>query len=153
MIDFTCIQQTAEQQMRYHAKQMKPGRPYSVSMKEIRPKRTTGPRSQNSRFHGHCTDVSEQTGYTPEEIKAAMKRMAVDDGYKTYLAPDGTEQPRPTRYCDVEEMALLQQVLQRYADIHNLWLTEYDDDEIPYKSLGGRLKKEMEGLDKEINKD
>ena len=106
--------------------------------------RTTGPHSQNSRFHGHCRDIAEQLDYTDEEIKEAMKRMSVELGYPTHLSVDGIQAPLPTRYATVEEMGYLLQTVAKFADENDLYLTEYDDAGIPYHSKGGRTKKEME---------
>jgi hypothetical protein len=113
--------------------------------------RSTGPRSQNSRIHGHAKDISEQLVdddgapiYTPDEVKEAMKRLAVKEGYPTKYSPiDDEVIPKPTRNASVEEAKLLSDVIQRFADEHGMWLTEYDDDG-PYKSVGGRSREEME---------
>ena len=110
--------------------------------------RTTGPHSQNSRFHGHCRDIAEQLDYTDEEIKEAMKRMSVELGYPTHLSVDGIQAPLPTRYATVEEMGYLLQTVAKFADENDLYLTEYDDAGIPYHSKGGRTKKEMEEYQK-----
>ncbi len=111
--------------------------------------RTTGPRSQSARFRGHCDDLSQQVpgGYSPTEIADAMKRMAVEYGYRTRLSVDGIETPVSEGDLSVEEEGLLLRVQQRYADIHGFWLTEYIDSEHPekgvYKSVGGRSYEEM----------
>lgn len=105
--------------------------------------RSKGPRSQNSRIHGNCQDIADQLGeYTMEEVKDAMKRMAVGEGYPTKLSLDGKEIPKPTRNTTVEEANLLLRVIQRFVDEHNLYLTEYDE-EGPYRSVGGRTREEM----------
>lgn len=118
----------------------------TVKIDTPRRPRTTGPHSQNSRFHGHCRDIADQLDYTEEEVKAAMKRMAVENGYPTHLSIDGIQTPLPTRYATVEEMSYLLQTISKFADEHNLYLTEYDDAGIPYHSVGGRSRKEMENV-------
>lgn len=59
--------------------------------------------------------------------------------------------------ASVEQETFINRVLQRYADIHGFWLTEYDDDTDPehpiaYRSVGGRTRKEMETYWKERGK-
>jgi len=71
-----------------------------------------------------------------------MKRMAVSDGYPTHLSIDGVETPLPTRAASVEECKIVLDVIARFADEHNLWLTEVDDDG-EYASIGGRSRSEM----------
>lgn len=110
--------------------------------------RSIGPRSQNSRFWGHCTDIAEQVypDVTPangkQRVHDGMLRMAVPEGYPTYLDINGVETPLPSAESSVEQLSLVCRVLQRYADTHNLWLHEYIA-EGPlkgrvYKSVGGR---------------
>ncbi len=115
--------------------------------------RSTGFRSQNSRLHGNCENLAEQiadveTGvpiYTAEEIKEAMKRMAVSAGYPTRLSIDGREEPLPTRYSSQEEMQTVLDVIKKFADEHEYWLVEYcEETKLPYRSVGGRTKTEME---------
>lgn len=107
--------------------------------------RTTGKNSQNSRFWGHCADIAQQLGgYTPQEIHDAILRMSVSEGYPTRLSIDGKEIPSPTRSVSVEELSIVLDVMQRFADENNLYLTEYDKDDIAYQSIGGRTKNEMD---------
>ncbi len=114
--------------------------------------RSTGFRSQNSRLHGNCENLAEQiadidTGmpiYTAEEIKEAMKRMAVSSGYPTRLSIDGLEEPLPTRHSSLDQMQIVLDVIKKFADEHNYWLIEYaKDTKIPYRSVGGRSREEM----------
>lgn len=116
-------------------------------------KRSSGFRSQNSRLHGHCKDIATQLmdtdsgepTCTAEEVKEAMKRKAVEEGYPTKWSPiDGEVIPLPTRQASVEEMQIILDVVQRFADEHELWLHEYDLDGVPYRSVGGRSREEME---------
>lgn len=118
--------------------------------------RSTGPRSQNNRIWGHCEDIAEQLidpesgkqKYTREEVKDAMMRFAVAEGYPTKWSDlHGEVIPIPTREASVEEAQIVLEVIQRFADRHALWLTEYDLDGVPYRSVGGRTREEMEALD------
>ena len=127
----------------------------------FRPRRT-GYRSGSARLHGHCADLAEQLTdekkgiiYTPDQVKQAMKRMAASEGgWPTTLdVLDGTEQPMSEADASMEQEVFINRVLQRYADIHGFWLTEYDDTDpknpVAYRSVGGRTRKEMETYWKE----
>lgn len=117
--------------------------------------RTTGPRSQNNRLYGHCEDLAEQVldengepRFAKEQIRDAMLRMAVPEGYPTYLDLNGVESPLPDSQASVEQMNVVTRVLQRFADIHNFWLHEYVAEgphkgEV-YRSIGGRSYEEIQ---------
>lgn len=115
--------------------------------------RTTGPRSQNSRWWGHCEDIAAQVypELSPEagkqRVHDGMLRMSVVEGYPTYLDLNGVETPLPSAEASMEQLGLVLRVQQRYADIHNLWLTEYVAEGPHkgkvYKSIGGRSYDEM----------
>lgn len=117
--------------------------------------RSTGKRSQNHHFRGHCRDISLQLvepetdllAYTEGEIADAMKRMAVADGYHTKMSADGIEVPESEAVASMEQENILINVCHRFADEHALWLTEYDDTVDPpvaYRTVGGRTREEME---------
>lgn len=110
--------------------------------KPFRP-RTTGPRSQENKFRGGCRDIAEQLDVPFEDVCEAMRRMAVDEGYPTKFGIDGRESPISTARASREEEAILIRVLHRFADENNLYLTEYDDEEKPFRSVGGRSRTEM----------
>jgi hypothetical protein len=123
--------------------------------------RTTGPRSQNNRFYGHCEDLAEQVldeggepKYDKGQIHDAMLRMSVPEGYPTYLDLNGVETPLPSAQATVEQMNVVTKTLQRYADIHSFWLHEYAADgphkgEV-YRSIGGRSFEEMQKYETRI---
>lgn len=114
--------------------------------------RSVGERSQNSRHWAHCQDIANQLGdsghtYTKEDIDAALRRMSVREGLPTFLNIDGAEEPIHCSEMSVEEASMVERVKQRFADEHNLWLTEYIDPENPkvgtYRSIGGQSYTEM----------
>ena len=120
--------------------------------------RSTGPRSQNNRFYGHCEDLAEQVYKdvrAKQRVHDGMLRMAVSEGYPTYLDINGVESPLPSAESSVEQLGLVCRVLQRYADIHNLWLHEYIKEgplkNLAYKSIGGRSYEEMMRCAPELN--
>jgi hypothetical protein len=117
--------------------------------------RSTGERSQNHHFRGHCRDIAAQvvdieTGvplYTEDEIAQAMKRMAVSNGYPTRLGVDGIEIPESEAVASVEQANVLINTTHQFADEQSFWLHEYDDTVTPpvsYRTVGGRTRKEME---------
>ena len=118
--------------------------------------RSTGYRSQSSRFRGHCDNIAEQVVnakgipvYSAKEIAEAMKRMAVAEGWPTKLSIDGNEVPMSEGDATMEQENILLMVQQRFADSHDLWLYEYDDSvapPVPYKSKCGRTRREMETM-------
>jgi len=117
--------------------------------------RKTGYRSGSARLHGHCADLAEQLTdeskgirYSPEQVKQAMKRMAASEhGWPTFMDIDGTEQPMSEADASVEQETFINRVIQKFADFHGFYLTEYDDADpkhpIAYRSIGGRTKAEM----------
>ena len=124
----------------------------TVRLEAPRRPRTTGERSQNSRHWGHCDDIAEQLTtsqqrYTKEDVDAALRRMSVREGLPTFIGVDGAEEPIHHSEMSVEQADVVERVKQRFADEHDLWLTEYDDSVSPpvaYRSVGGRTRKEME---------
>jgi hypothetical protein len=91
--------------------------------------RTTGPRSQQTRFEGHCEDIAEQLGIPKSRVREALKRMAVtQDGYPARMGMDGVMEPESTSAVSKQEMSALIRRQSSYADMNNLWLTEYDEE-------------------------
>lgn len=109
----------------------------------VKPK-STGSRSQNSRFMGHCRDISEQLRrrdgnplWTPREIREAILWMAVENGYPTKYDLVGRKVPMDWGEASREDAQIAQKTLEAYADQHRLWLHEKDDMGRPYKTIGG----------------
>jgi hypothetical protein len=95
--------------------------------------RTTGPRSQQTRFEGHCEDIAEQLGIPKSRVREALKRMAVtQDGYPARMGMDGVMEPESTSAVSKQEMAALIRRQAAYADMNNLWLTEYAEEKCPF---------------------
>jgi hypothetical protein len=133
---------------------------------------TRGYRSQMARWWGHCADIAEQLSagrrhYTKEQVSESLKVRAVREHYPTEYN-DITDQvePQGLESCTAEDYEILERVKQRFSDEHNLWLTEYDEEcphigrpavgcllcggtgkliePIPYHSIAGRSRREME---------
>ena len=103
MIEFSAIQQTVIDQMQYYQDKMKPGRPYRITLKEIRPKRTTGEFSQNHHLNGHVQQIAEETGNDFTAIKQYIKQRAIGQGYPYTTLPDGKALPKSEADIDVIE--------------------------------------------------
>ena len=120
---------------------------------------STGKHSQMSRIHGNCDCLSKQLStegksFTMEQVKEAMKRMAVSLGYPTELNDiDGVEEPlhlNDPRLTSSDAQKVTE-TIQHFADEHDFYLIEYyGKPPKPYKSLYGMSKEEMEKHHAEI---
>lgn len=54
-----------------------------------RKKRSTGFKSQNAHFNGHCQQISMETGQDFETVKLYVKRQAIPMGLPLKQRPDG----------------------------------------------------------------
>jgi stage V sporulation protein SpoVS len=107
--------------------------------------RTTGPRSQNNKVFGMCTDIVEQfhqagmIDIDVDKVYQAFKRMAVAEGYPTRYNPiDGIEEPESQSRVSVEQDEILIKVIQRFADENNMYLTDYTEDGRQVRTIGGK---------------
>jgi hypothetical protein len=103
MIEFIATAQTAEEQVRYHISQMKTGRQYRFTVKEIRPGRTTGPGGQGAHFNGHIQQIANETGNDFDTIKMYVKEQAVSMGWPYTTLPNGAVLPKSETEVDVVE--------------------------------------------------
>jgi hypothetical protein len=118
-----------------------------------------GFRGQMERWWGHCSDIAEQLSqpgrlYTKERVSDSLKLLAVKEHFPV-MYNDITNQvePKGLADCTAEDYQILEMVKQRFADQHELWLTEYHEvkdpggnvtELIPYKSIQGRTMTQME---------
>jgi len=105
--------------------------------KPVKPKSN----EQVKRIHGHCRCIADQLNagegesYTTEDIKMAMKRMAVSEyGYPAGLAIDGTMQPKSLKTATVDEAMMVIDMIMDFAAAHDLWLWEVDEYGTAYKA-------------------
>lgn len=114
-----------------------------------------GPRGQLNRHWGHCSDIAiqlttEDRVYTKEMVDRALRNLAVREDLPTiYNEIDDSVEPIHSSAWTVEQANIVERVKQRFCDRVPLWLTEYDETDpkkppIPYKSIQGRTRKEME---------
>ena len=101
------------------------------NVKISRPKRprTTGWKSQNHHFRGHCRDILQQTGNSMTVVATAIKEYAVE----FYGYPEdeifGKKKPRSEADLDTVECALLIDATHHFAVEWKLNLRESEEDE------------------------
>jgi len=117
----------------------------TVSIGTPKKPRTTGFRSQNSKVWGMVHDIVNQlTAGGAEDVDEkyvyeAFKRMAVQEGYPSRFNPiDGKEEPESQSLVSVEQDMILISVIMKFADENNFYLTEYDENGLPIKVVGGK---------------
>lgn len=126
--------------------------------------RSIGPRSQNSRTHGNCASISQQTNEragkvvtTPSMIYDLMKRFAVKDnkypGIKFTFGGVTLIEPISQSLATIKDVQGLCETINDYADKNNMWLWEYTHDQKKYKCIGGRSLQEMFRDYPEFNKE
>lgn len=111
--------------------------------------RTTGQRSQNHIIRGDCASISKQCikdnpKFTPGFVHAMLKAFAVRDKYYPYIEIDNQIIPLSEADLSVEQATQFTGYIEKFADENNLWLIRMDEKGIPYRTVGGRTKEEME---------
>ena len=94
------------------------GGPYEVSVRKWRPKRTTGPKSQNHAINGYARQIANELGHTSDEVKHWAKMRATDKGYPfTEIEHEGklTVIPHSERDIDTQQAGILIEELQMIA--------------------------------------
>ena len=98
------------------------------NVKISRPKRprTTGWKSQNHHFRGHCRDIMQQTGNSMSDVSMALKEYAVE--YWGYPEDEkfGKMKPRSEADLDTVECGILIDATHQFAAEWGFWLIEED---------------------------
>ena len=68
--------------------------------------RTTGKDSQSAHFHGHCQQISRETGQPFDDVKMAVKMLAVSMGYPA-TEIHGQTIPQSEAAASTDEEAIL----------------------------------------------
>jgi hypothetical protein len=119
---------------------------------------TTEYRGLNRRIHGGIQALVEQSKEPIkfDKMKHRIKIIAaLENGFPTeekYIKlkkADGSVKMR--KYLEVGSLAgestangmIVMQTMQEIADFYELYLYEYDEKEVPYRSVGGRNKEAM----------
>jgi hypothetical protein len=66
-----------------------PGDRYDVTISTLRRKRSTGWKSQNRHFNGHCQQIANETGNPFDDVKMFIKRRAIARGLPLMTKPNG----------------------------------------------------------------
>ena len=109
---------------------MREQRNFNLYLKIDRPKkpRTTGFRSGNSHFNGHCQQLCSETGDYFDDMKMNIKRKAIAKGYPTRLNSFGDLVPISEADSSTTEISILIETAHEVASFLNVNLKEYDDE-------------------------
>ena len=101
---------------------------WQVKISRPRKPRTTGWKSQNHHFRGHCRDIMEQTGNSMTAVATAIKEHAVE--FFGYPEDEvfGKMKPRSEADLDTVECGLLIDAADHFAAEWGFWLRESEDD-------------------------
>ena len=111
-----------------------PNRYFSLVLDTPKKPRTTGERSQNTHFNGHCREVAEELGIDLEHVRYKAKCVAMAMGYPEKRTPEGNvvldldDQvvPMPEREANTAEAAILIEAIHLIAAEMGIFLKEYD---------------------------
>jgi hypothetical protein len=114
----------------------------------------TGPRGQVNRHWGHCQDIADQVSteehaVSKEQVDVFLRKQAVREDYPTVynVLEDSVEAVHFNSALSVEYANIVEKVKQKWCDEREFYLTEYDETvkpPVPYRSVGGRDRKQME---------
>lgn len=90
--------------------------------------RTTGYKSQNHHFRGHCRDIMAQTGNSMTDVATALKEYAVEFYGYPEDAKFGKLKPRSEADLDTVEESLLIEATHQFAAEWRFYLKESEDD-------------------------
>jgi len=100
---------------------------YQVKISRPRKPRTTGWKSQNHHWRGHCRDIMEQTGNSMTDVATALKEYAVE----FYGYPEdekfGKMKPRSEADLDTVEEGVLIDATHHFAASWGFYLKESED--------------------------
>jgi len=103
----------------------------SFSISEPKTKKSTGYKSQNSHFHGHCASIAEDTGQPVEDVKKYLKAQAVGRGYPMLMKDDeplldfwGQIQGESMSDITSEQCSMLIETAHQFADENGIRLIE-----------------------------
>ena len=99
--------------------------------------RTTGPRSQNKRIHGHCADIAEQLGVKAALVYQVICIEAVEESIIAMRVVMGRAVPVHESEWGTDQAANVIMLIHRKADELGLWLTEYGEDGVPMRMKFG----------------
>ena len=130
MIKFMATRQTICRELEKRVPTLREGRPYTVSIRELRAPRSTGWRSQNHHIHGHATQIGAFVGDTKAEIIRIAQEQAITKGYPTTTNYLGEMIPKSERELDTREAAILIDQLHEIAAFLGVHLIESSEDKV-----------------------
>jgi len=86
--------------------------------------RSTGPFSQNHHLNGHIIDICNATGNSYEDVKTAVKLLAVENMGYPYGTVLGQIVPKHEKDCNTEECSKLIEAAHVIAAENGIALTE-----------------------------
>jgi len=130
MLKFMATRQTIARELEKRMPTMREGRPYSVSIRELRDPRSTGWRSQNHHIHGHATQIGAFCGDDKAEIIRIAKEKALTRGYPTTTNYLGEVIPESEAELDSKGAWILVEVLHEIAAFLGVQLIESSADKV-----------------------
>ncbi len=95
-------------------------------------KRTTGPRSQSTHLHGHCSDIAEQEKLPKALVYQWVCLLAVSHDLIDAVDVFDASMPRHESEWTSAQCAAVIEMVHAEADVRGWWLTEFVDG-IPQK--------------------
>ncbi len=92
--------------------------------------RSTGPRSQNARIHGHCTDISEQLLVPKALVYEVICLEAAKEEIIPMVPVMGRSVPEHESRWDTNQAADIIELIHKRAATLGLWLREYVGEEV-----------------------
>lgn len=130
MLKFMATKENIVRLVREKSHPMREGRPYSVSIRELRDPRSTGWRSQNHHIHGHATQIGAFCGDDKAEIIRIAKEKALTRGYPTTTNYLGEVIPESEKELDTKGASILIDVLHEIAAFLGVMLIESSADKV-----------------------
>lgn len=114
----------------------------------------TGKHSLLNLIHGNIRCLYEQakSDWSFDEIKDLMKMMAIENGWpsKSFKRKQIYKVSRSISGQPDETLRILQITIQVFADENSFWLVQYNEQEKPYRTIGGRTWQEMQEYIEEL---
>lgn len=104
---------------------VKKGKPVHITVASPRQAKKTGEGSRLNLVHLWFREIAQQLDMDEDQVKDAMKRMSVSEGWPTCLNPvDGKEEPVGMRWVSEESMGIIANVTELFAMLNGLNLSK-----------------------------
>jgi len=113
------------------------GKPYQIRISRVSRPRSTGPKSQQNHFYGHCRQIAVETGNDLDMVYFAVARRACSQGYpfkkidgKVVISMfDQLPEPKPEPESTSAEAAILIEATHQVAAEFGIRLIEESEGE------------------------